>query len=68
MIPRLRTLAPALLLTVALGTEDARANLRRLEMVAIWQSSLVLDHGSVRVVFHAPPGLLWIRRPVRNSG
>ncbi len=47
-----RMLAPVLRL--ALGTGAARADLTRLETVAIRQSDYVLDHGYIRVVFHAP--------------
>ena len=49
-----RMLAPVLRLAVALGTGAARADLTRLETVAIRQSDYVLDHGYIRVVFHAP--------------
>ncbi len=59
----LRTLAPVLLLTIALAIGAARADLNRLETVAIRLSGQVLDHGYVRAVFFAPLGLLWILQP-----
>ncbi len=52
----LRALAPVLPLAVALGTGAARADLNRLQTVAIRQSG------------HGPLGLLWILQSEGKAG
>ncbi len=59
----LRPFALALPLALALGSGPVRADLNRLETVAVRFSGHVLDHGYIRTVFYAPLGLLWILRP-----
>ncbi len=59
---RLRILATVLALALILATDAARADINRLEILAVKQSGQVLDHGHFRAVFFAPLGMFWILR------
>ncbi len=60
---RPRILAMVLPLALALATGAARADLNRLERLAVYQSGYVLDHDHLRAVFYAPQGMFWILPP-----